>query len=143
MDHQPTSQGLESPRPEHISPRIKTGERVVPTPERAELPSGNELIKQANDAVSQASTQDNSLLTAVQQTTDDTSSAVHVDATDSPIVADDVDVIEKEWVQKAKEIVTQTKDDPHKQSIELTKFKHDYMNKRYGKDIKLPDEQVA
>ena len=64
-------------------------------------------------------------------------------ATNSPDIADDVDVIEKEWVQKAKEIVTQTKDDPHKQSVELTKFKHDYMNKRYGKDIKLPDEQVA
>jgi hypothetical protein len=39
--------------------------------------------------------------------------------------------------------VTQTKDDPHKQTAELSKFKHDYMYKRYGKEIKLPEEQAA
>lgn len=52
-------------------------------------------------------------------------------------VADDKDVIEPEWVNKAKSIVDQTSDDPYKQSEELTVFKADYMQKRYNKTIKL------
>ena len=51
--------------------------------------------------------------------------------------ADDKDLIEKEWVRKAKQIVERTKDDPYKQSEELTVFKADYMKKRYNKTIKL------
>ena len=53
-----------------------------------------------------------------------------------PIV-DDGDLIEKEWVHKAKQIVEQTRDDPYNQSEALTVFKADYMKKRYGKAIKL------
>jgi hypothetical protein len=51
--------------------------------------------------------------------------------------SDDADLIEKEWVSKAKQIVEQTKDDPYKQSEELTVFKADYMKKRYNRTIKL------
>ncbi|MEI6237462.1 MAG: hypothetical protein WCP03_02575 [Candidatus Saccharibacteria bacterium] len=144
MDQQPLAQGPESPRPEHISPNIKGGERVVPTPEKAGLPASGEFLRQAGNAVSQSqiAAQNTAAYSAAMQPPV-SDNATHTDATNSPIIADDVDVIEKEWVQKAKEIVTQTKDDPHKQSVELTKFKHDYMNKRYGKDIKLPDEQAA
>ncbi|MEK7594085.1 MAG: hypothetical protein AAB436_00385 [Patescibacteria group bacterium] len=54
-----------------------------------------------------------------------------------PQVDDDGDLIEKEWVNKAKHIVETTRDDPHKQSEELTVVKADYMKKRYGKTIKL------
>lgn len=46
------------------------------------------------------------------------------------------DLIEKEWVSKAKQIVEQTKDDPYKQSEGLTMVKMDYMKKRYNKSIK-------
>jgi len=52
-------------------------------------------------------------------------------------IDDDGDLIEKAWVDKAKQIVEHTKDDPHKQSEELTVFKADYMKKRYGKTIKI------
>ncbi len=51
-----------------------------------------------------------------------------------PLVADDVDLIEKEWVEKAKQIVNQTKDDPHTQNKELNSFKADYIKKRYNKE---------
>lgn len=51
--------------------------------------------------------------------------------------SDDTDLIEKEWVNKAKAIVERTRDDPHKQSEELTVFKADYMKKRYNKAVKL------
>jgi hypothetical protein len=52
-------------------------------------------------------------------------------------VADDKDIIEPEWVQKAKAIVNSTSDDPYKQSEELTVLKADYMQKRYNKIVKL------
>jgi hypothetical protein len=52
-------------------------------------------------------------------------------------IVDDGDLIEKEWVNKAKQIVELNRDNPYKQSEELTVFKADYMKKRYGKTIKL------
>lgn len=51
-------------------------------------------------------------------------------------VADDGDLIEKEWVNKAKQIVERTRDNPYQQSEELTVFKADYMKKHYNKTIK-------
>jgi hypothetical protein len=59
-------------------------------------------------------------------------------AANSALAADDdSDLIEKEWVDKAKQIVERTRNDPHKQSEELTVFKADYLKKRYGKTIKV------
>ena len=57
-----------------------------------------------------------------------------------PVIADDNDLIEKEWVIKAKQIVDRTKDDPHQQNREINKFKAGYMKKRYGKDLKISEE---
>jgi hypothetical protein len=56
-----------------------------------------------------------------------------------PATADDADLIEKEWVTKAKNIVEKTQEDPYQQSKELTIFKADYMKKRYNKTIKLSE----
>jgi hypothetical protein len=57
----------------------------------------------------------------------------------TPALADDADLIEKEWVVKAKQIVAQTKFDPYLQSAELNKLKAEYVKKRYNKEIKLPE----
>lgn len=57
----------------------------------------------------------------------------------TPAVADDIDLIEKEWVDKAKAIVNSTRNDPHSQNDEMNRFKADYMKKRYNKDIKLSE----
>lgn len=54
-----------------------------------------------------------------------------------PAIADDVDLIEKEWVEKAKHIVEQTKHDPYQQNQEMTKMKADYLKKRYNRDLKV------
>jgi hypothetical protein len=56
-----------------------------------------------------------------------------------PIAADDGDLIEKEWVAKAKAIVDSTKDDPREQTREMNYFKADYLKKRYNKDIKVSE----
>ena len=58
----------------------------------------------------------------------------------SPDIADDSDLIEKEWVNKAKHIVEQTKEDPYNQTKELNKMKADYLQKRYAKELKLPED---
>lgn len=57
----------------------------------------------------------------------------------SPTVAEDVDLIEKEWVNKAKKIVESTRNDPSQQNIQLNKFKADYLKIRFNKDIKPMD----
>ena len=60
-------------------------------------------------------------------------------STSAPLIADDVDVIEKEWVEKAKKIVSATKEDPHTQEKEVSKLQADYLQKRYNKTIKVPE----
>lgn len=57
----------------------------------------------------------------------------------TPLTADDADLIEKEWIVKAKQIIAATKDDPYIQNKELSKFKADYLKKRYNKEIKVDD----
>ncbi len=51
--------------------------------------------------------------------------------------AEDVDLIEKEWVVKAKSIVSQTRNDPSQQSVNMNRIEADYLKKRYNKDIKV------
>jgi hypothetical protein len=57
----------------------------------------------------------------------------------TPAVADDIDLIEKEWVHKAKAIIEHTQNDPHQKSKELSIFKADYMQKRYNKALRLSE----
>jgi hypothetical protein len=53
-----------------------------------------------------------------------------------PSTADDKDLIEKEWVDRAKQIAQANLDNPFQQSRELSKLKAEYMKKRYNKDIR-------
>jgi hypothetical protein len=76
------------------------------------------------------------LATAIPAPVDNTPPAAHVSV---PSVADDTDLIEKEWVSKAKEIVERTRENPYVQSKELNLFKADYMKKRYNKTLKLSE----
>lgn len=53
----------------------------------------------------------------------------------NPSVANDDDLIEKEWVDKAKQIIGQTRDDPHRREREVNALQKDYLRKRYGKEL--------
>ncbi len=53
----------------------------------------------------------------------------------APLIAKDDDLIEKEWVEKAKKIVAQTKDDPHQREEAATGLKVDYLKKRFGREL--------
>lgn len=61
-------------------------------------------------------------------------------AGDTPAVALDEDLIEKEWVEKAKKVIAETKHDPYMQKQAVSRLQADYLNKRYGKSVKLPEE---
>jgi len=56
-------------------------------------------------------------------------------------IADDKDLIEQEWVDKAKAIIEKTKEDPHLQNQELSEVKADYIKKRYNKDIDVAKDK--
>ncbi len=49
--------------------------------------------------------------------------------------AADVDLIEKEWVDKAKKIIAETRDDPYRREREISKLQIEYVRKRYGRVI--------
>jgi hypothetical protein len=53
--------------------------------------------------------------------------------------AKDADLIEKQWVDRAKAIVDQTQDDPFRQNKEMSKMKADYIKKRFNKSIPVED----
>jgi len=74
---------------------------------------------------------------AGQQTNDPGGQTLPLDT--SSLIADDADLIEKEWVVRAKSIVNQTKDDPFIQNKEINKVKAEYIKKRYNKDMKLSE----
>lgn len=59
---------------------------------------------------------------------------------DNPVVAADEDLIEKEWVEKAKKVIAETKHDPYLQEQAVSKLQADYLQKRYNKTVKVPNE---
>lgn len=65
-----------------------------------------------------------------------------VPLTQDQLTAADADVIEKEWVTRAKKIIETTSEDPHTEVKELNKLKRSYMKKRFDKDI-VPIKDVT
>lgn len=61
-------------------------------------------------------------------------------ADDLPVTAKDEDLIEKEWVDKAKQIISQTRDDPARREKEVGRLQADYLKKRYGKELGVSPE---
>ena len=52
-----------------------------------------------------------------------------------PTVASDDDLIEKEWVAKAKKVLEETKDDPYQREQAVKQLQADYLFKRYGRKL--------
>ena len=69
-----------------------------------------------------------------------TDSLQSVPADNSPAVAADDDLIEKEWVDKAKQIISSTRDDPARREKEVGRLQADYLKKRYGKELGTASE---
>lgn len=75
-----------------------------------------------------------------QPVIDDKTVATNTTYSDVPALAADDDLIEKEWVEKAKKIISDTKDDPYKQEEAVSRLQVNYLKKRYGREIKPSDK---
>lgn len=112
-------------------------ERVLePTPERGLLETGAEKTEQIAEKTATRSDH------GVAPTTIAPTAIVGDDSTtdnsmslSTPAVAADDDLIEKEWVDRAKKIVSDTRDDPYEQENAVTKLQRDYKKKRYGREL--------
>jgi hypothetical protein len=65
----------------------------------------------------------------------DTASSTPQSLVTSPTVASDDDLIEKEWVDRAKKVLAETKDDPYRREQEVSRLQADYLEKRYGRKL--------
>lgn len=113
----------------------QNGERipVLPTPEGG-LDIGLERVEQTAEASAAAA---NLAYQGAPAVIIDPGVATTPPATasDAPAVAADEDVIEKEWVDKAKQIILETKDDPFGRTTRVNELQKDYLRKRYNKEL--------
>lgn len=107
---------------------------VLPTPEEG-IEKGaerGELTADAAAAVADAA----SVGTATPaQAIPNDPAAILQQVSAGPATAADDDVIEKEWVDKAKKILAETKDDPNARAARVNELQKDYLKKRYGKEL--------
>ncbi len=120
----------EAPKPSEGSPLVSgeqaphaTPERTPASPERSSTPSQGMSLPPVQPPA------------AVQATPAPLSTATDDDGT-TPAIADDVDVIEMEWVNQAKKVIKDNKDNPHAQEVAVEKLQRDYLKKRYGRELK-------
>ncbi len=118
-------------------PKPVVGSETLPMPaDQLAAPSEKTTAVGTADPASSAQA-----MAAAQSIVGDSSAQPPASATStSHLSAQDVDLIEKEWVQKAKDIVSHTIGDPYTQNKEINKIKADYIKKRYNKDIKQTNE---
>lgn len=101
---------------------------------------GAEAFEQASElaaaaADSAVSGQLPTLPTPVMPALGDATKSTVSDIGDSPVAANDDDLIEKEWVDKAKKIISETQADPYKREEAVFKLQRDYQKKRYGREL--------
>lgn len=58
-----------------------------------------------------------------------------VQSASTPTTASDDDLIEKEWVDRAKKIVIDTREDPYSREEAVSKLQKEYKQKRYGRGV--------
>lgn len=137
--------------PAELPPVAESNNEQLPPQEAASAslsaPETEQQFGMQNEQPSQGAPADPQTPPPASQPTDDTSaptaaSTPHDDVTPpaAPPIADDTDLIEKEWVIKAKQIVLQTRDDPYQQNKAVNKLKADYVRTRFNKEIKLSDD---
>lgn len=80
--------------------------------------------------------------TALQPLTDGSQGQITIGSTSltgNPLIANDDDLIEKEWVDKAKKIIAETQNNPYKRDEEVGKLQVDYLKKRFGRELGVPE----
>ncbi len=126
-----------------VKPQIFVGGEngVESTTESPELTSDTErrrssVVEQYNNIPVALPVDDSaSPLADDKNTTSVNVGSTSIPSDDTPLVAADEDLIEKEWVDKVKKIIILTKDDPYERSRVITQLQIDYLKKRYNKTL--------
>lgn len=137
LESQPVQQTPERPAENNQSYEARPG---LPTsPERPPVESESSSVEREPAAMAGQAAADMAMAAsaaqpAVPMVGSDVGTAAATDD-DLPLLASDDDLIEKEWVDKAKSVINETKDDPSRQEKEIAKLQVDYLKKRYGKEL--------
>ncbi len=132
-DHE-TLPAAELPAPELKAQLPEYGNNLVPRTEIAGVKAA-ELPQTGASSIS--TTHPEPLLPATASP--DPSATIKPGHAAAPAIADDNDLIEKEWVLKAKAIVAKNREDPYAQNKEMNLYKATYVKKRFNKDIKVSE----
>ncbi len=129
--------------PNHELPPVQEGgaQNLPPSTTGEAVPQRPEITGNTNQQLAPQASSANHPVPVITSNTV-THASVQVAAStgsDTTMIADDADLIEKEWVAKAKQIIDHTKNDPRTQSTELSMVKAEYVKKRYNKDIKTSE----
>ena len=122
----------------------QTGEQVEEKAIEKQRPAAQEagVGKKAPQPGSTA-VADDQVAQAVSATLAPTSDKPTTAGSVSPLTADlkagDGELIEKDWIERTKSIVSKTRNDPHLQKSEVSKAKADYIQKRFKKIIKTDE----
>ncbi len=130
----PTPEGTPEPTPSLPSPENRP---EVPqfSPEQAQPAAPERAAEYSAQAQAAMSAQPVPISLPTPVPIADDSQAQPAATDDSPAVAADEDLIEKEWVDKAKKIIAETKDDPAQREKAVGRLQADYLKKRYGKEL--------
>jgi len=105
-------------------------------PERGLLETGAEHTEQVAENAARASdTASVVVATPTTVLTSDGSDSQDLSAVSAPALAADEDLIEKEWVDRAKKIIADTRTDPFQQENAVSQLQKDYQKKRYGREL--------
>jgi hypothetical protein len=130
-------QGNELPRPVSIDAAAEGNGSFVPEAAYAETSPGQQPAQQIQPVQVQPPAVPSVSPLGLSQQVNDSQATANSD--DNIMIADDADLIEKEWVTRAKAIVEQTKEDPFEQNKAINKVKAEYIKKRYNKDLKVSE----
>lgn len=130
------------PRFENEIPAVShesTGEVMPPIHEQERSPErGHEQVERRADASLGAASATPVLPVPVPPVVMPAPQPAVANGANAPAAAADEDLIEKEWVDRAKQIIEQTKDDPFRREQEVNKLQADYLRKRYGRELGAP-----
>jgi hypothetical protein len=106
----------------------------------------NQEVKGSNSESEGKSAEINSIVSEINTVTaipapivDD--SVVVTDTTNlADIATSDDGVIEREWVDRAKKIINETKSNPYKQEEEVKQLQNDYLREKFGRGLDAKSE---
>lgn len=137
---QTSGENLSLPQPTKREAVSVSSSEAVPTAHVEKLAGRNEqterrLGQQVETMVQTPSVTPATTLPIPVSASSTSSPALSTASDDTPLIAADEDLIEKEWVDKAKKVIAETKDDPYLREQEVKKLQVEYVRKRYGREI--------